>query len=97
MINILVKLSVKDFDALVKFEQQAAKIMKTHQGRILSAFETERNADGSGEEIHVLEFPHEKAFSEYLADDSLAELKNLRNMAVSATEVKLSVGLKFYT
>ena len=40
MIHILVKLEVRDFSALEVFERQAAMIMKNHNGRIVSAFET---------------------------------------------------------
>ena len=37
MIHILVRLIVKDFDALEKFEQKAAAIMKDYRGKIISA------------------------------------------------------------
>lgn len=96
MITILVRLEVKDFSALEEFESQAARIMQNYQGRISSAFETIRKPDGSGEEIHILEFPNEESFANYRADKSLAALSSLRNKAISNTEVKISVSIKSY-
>jgi len=71
--------------------------MHKYQGRILSAFETVRETDGSGEEIHVLEFPSESLFTDYRADKSLEDLANLRNQAISNTEVEISLKTKSYT
>ena len=96
MIYILVILEVKDFNAFELFEQQAAKIMEQYQGRIISAFETRRETDNSGEEIHVLEFPDEAAFSDYRSDSSLAKLADLRSQAILKTEVKISYCMKNY-
>lgn len=96
MINILVKLEVKDFCALEVFEKQASMIMGKYQGRIISAFETFRNSEGSGEEIHVLEFPNEEAFINYRSDNSLVNLASLRDQAISNTEVKISLCVKAY-
>ena len=96
MINILVRLDVKDFDILEKFEQQAVKIMADYQGRVLSAFETIHNADGSGQEIHLLAFPNEEAFSGYRNDSSLAKLTDLRDQAIANTEVEVSLSVKEY-
>jgi len=61
VINILVRLEVKDFGDFDEFEKQASMIMEKYKGRIISAFETGRNSDGLGQEIHVLEFPNEDA------------------------------------
>jgi len=97
MINILVRLEVKDFNSLEEFEPQAVAIMHKYQGRILSAFETVREPDGSGEEVHVLEFPSESLFTDYRADKSLEDLANLRNQAISNTEVEISLKTKSYT
>ena len=96
MINILVRLEVKDFDSFEEFEMKASMIMKKYHGNIISAFETIRNPDGTGEEIHVLEFPSEEYFINYRKDDSLANLSGLRNQAISNTEVKMSINVKAY-
>ena len=96
MINILVKLDVKDFDAFDRFEKQASLIMGKYDGRIISAFETERHSDGSGQEIHVLEFPSEEAFGEYRKDPVLADLAYLREQAISNTSVEVSLRIKEY-
>jgi len=96
VINNLVKLEVKDFSALEVFETQASKIMEKYQGRIVSAFETIRGFEGSGEEIHILEFPSEEAFSRYRSDESLANLAIQRDKAISSTDVKISLCVKTY-
>mgnify|MGYP000341273109 CR=1 FL=1 len=96
MIHILVKLEIKDFSALEVFEKQASVIMEKYQGRIVSAFETMRGSDGSGEEIHILEFPSEEAFSHYRSDNSLASLAGQRAQAISNTELTISLCVKKY-
>lgn len=96
MINILVTLTVKDFTLLAEFERQAVKVMKSHGGELLRAFESHRNDDGSGEEIHLLEFPSQQAFDAYRADPVLVEYAELRNKAISQTQVVVSSLLKEY-
>lgn len=96
MINIFVKLGVKDFELLKEFEGQASKIMKLYQGRIMCAFETMRQPDNTGEEIHVLEFPNETCFMNYKKDEVLAQLADLREQAISSTEVQVSLDVKIY-
>lgn len=96
MIQIYVKLGVKDFNCFEEFEQQAVSLMKKYQGKVITAFETVRHADGTGEEIHILEFPSESEFAEYRQDGDLAKLTALREQAVSATEVKVSLRTKSY-
>lgn len=96
MINVLVTIEVKDFDSLTSFECKANEIMGTHGGKIASAFETKRNEDNSGQEVHLLEFPNEKSFSEYRSDPRLAKLIDLRNQAISSINVATSLKLKTY-
>lgn len=64
--------------------------MHTRQGKFLTAFETLRNADESGEEIHVLQFASNEQFENYRQDSRLASLKELREQAISATEIQTS-------
>ena len=97
MINVLVKLSVRNFGVLEQFEQSASKIMAKYGGRILSAFETRRSDDGTGEEVHLLEFPDEQAFNNYRNDNSLLDLAGLRERAISNAEIKISISLKAYS
>jgi len=97
VINVLVSIEVKDFDALASFECKANNIMGAHGGKIASAFETKRNADGSGQEVHLLEFPDEKSFSEYRSDPRLEKLIDLRNQAIISISVTTSIKLKTYS
>ncbi|EAT13599.1 DUF1330 domain-containing protein [Bermanella marisrubri] len=96
MINILVRLEVKDFECLNEFESFALKIMERYQGRLLSAFEIEETMEGKREEIHILEFPDEAHFKKYREDGELANKSELRNKAISKTTVSISTKLKSY-
>jgi len=70
--------------------------MSTYHGRIISAFETVRYADGSGQEVHLLEFPNEDAFAEYRLDSQLLQQADLRDKAIDSVTVILSKVLKNY-
>jgi len=96
MIHLYAKLTVREFAAFEQFEYKANAIMAKYHGRILHAFELRREVDGSGEEIHILEFPNELAFDEYRADCDLVELANLRAKAIVATEVTALIKIKSY-
>jgi uncharacterized protein (DUF1330 family) len=96
MINVLVTLEVIDFDLLATFETKAVNIMHSHGGRLISAFETVRNENGSGQEVHVLEFPNEDTFIEYRRDSRLLEQAELRNKAIASAKVIISSALKNY-
>lgn len=97
MINILVTLEVKDFDSLAAFESKAVQVMQFHGGDIIRAFESQRNEDGSGQEIHLLEFPNIAAFDEYRSSSLLLEYTELRSKAIDSTVVVISSELKEYS
>lgn len=97
MLKIVAMLTVKNFEAFEAFEHQAASIMADYNGSIVSAFETVRNADSSGEEIHILEFACIDDFDRYKQDPRLEELSDLRERAISATHVKTVLSEKHYT
>jgi uncharacterized protein (DUF1330 family) len=96
MINILVTLEVKNFYSLTLFETIAAEVINSHGGNILNAFETIRNEDDSGQEVHLLEFPSNEAFAEYRADSRLLKHAYLRNKAIASTTIVISSMLKNY-
>ena len=97
MFRILVILQVRDFDQFEAFEHKAAAIMSDHEGIIALAFESRRNADGSGEEIHLLEFKSRQHFLDYRQDKRHSELGDLRLKSISNTEIKEQITEKFYT
>jgi uncharacterized protein (DUF1330 family) len=97
MINILVTLEVKSFKLLTAFETKAVQIMSVYGGRLISAFETVRNADDSGQEVHLLEFPSLTAFDEYRLNPQLLASAELRNEAIASTEVVISSEQKDYS
>jgi uncharacterized protein (DUF1330 family) len=97
MVNVLVTLEVKNFTRLSEFETKAVQFMRAHSGRIVKAFETKRNADNSGQEIHLLEFPSMDAFDAYRSDPVLLQYAALRNEAIESTSVIISGTNKEYS
>ena len=96
MLVVLVTLDVKDFELFDAFESRAVQIMRDHGGNLVKAFETERNEEGSGQEVHLIEFPSETAFNAYRKDPKFEVLSDIREQAISATRVVLSHTLKTY-
>ncbi len=96
MINVLVTIEVKDFNSLTAFETEAVKIMSSYNARMITAFETQRNDDGTGQEVHLLEFPDELSFSNYRSDRRFNTLTDLREKAINSIEVISSRVLKLY-
>jgi uncharacterized protein (DUF1330 family) len=95
MIYVLVELRVKSFKNFEKFEKKAIAIMSRYGGDLLMAFESQRDKD-SGEEIHLLSFPSNDKLNEYLNDDELHQLQELRQSAIESTIVKTSTKIKNY-
>ena len=96
MLRFLVTLQVTNFDALQRFESEAALIMADHGARIVEAMEIENNPDGSGIEVHLLEFPDQQAFIAYRDDVRFAALRELRASAISATGIQTVLKDKTY-
>ena len=72
------------------------RLWKNIKAAFWSAFETSREKDRSGTEIHILEFPSLQLFNEYRNDAHLASLCELRKKAISNTEIKISSRIKLY-
>jgi uncharacterized protein (DUF1330 family) len=97
MITLLVSLTISDFGLFEEFETEAAAIMADYGGEIVQAVELEHHADNSGEELHLVTFPDQHAFSSYRADRRLKALATLRERAISATSVRTVLRNKTYT
>ncbi len=97
MYRVLAILQVRDFVALDEFERAAAVIMSDFGGEIVCGFETLRNSDGSGEEVHLLEFADEESFSNYRNDDRHHSLRPLREKAIAATDIRIQLKAKSYS
>ena len=96
MYRLIATIEVIAFDLFEQFEAQAASIMADYGGSIESAYETKRNTNDSGEEVHVVVFASEEDFKAYTQDERLAQLSELRAKAISATDVKRVVTTKAY-
>ena len=97
MVKIFAILQVRDFPAFEAFERKASKIMADYNGKIVSAFETVRHADGAGEEVHVVEFQCEEDFTRYKSDPRFQTLADLRAKAISGVELKVALAEKSYS
>jgi uncharacterized protein (DUF1330 family) len=91
-----VTLTVRDFKALTRFETEAAIVMKDHGGEITHAYETKRHADGSGTEVHIVEFKSETQFNNYRQDTRLTDLTELRLAAIENTDIQVITQIKNY-
>lgn len=96
MIQLCAIIEVRSFSALERFEMEVKTIMLEHGRRVISAFETRRELNGSGEEVHFLEFESNEGFESYKSDPRMIELSELRKLAISKIEVKKSERLKSY-
>lgn len=96
MYRVLVILKIVNFDALNEFESKASAVMARYSGTIAGAYETVRNADGTGEEFHLLEFADEASFYSYRKDPWHQDNSKLRESAISSTEIFPDVLPKTY-
>jgi len=97
MIHVLVTMEVKDFTQLAAFESKAVQVMHYHGGVMVRAFEVKRYDDGTGQEVHLLEFPSLEAFDEYRSNPLLLEYAELRCKAIDSTVVVISSVSKDYS
>jgi uncharacterized protein (DUF1330 family) len=77
---------VSDFEA---YERQAVRLLKKHGGRIERAVRVKKQSDNRDEpfEIHLVSFPNEKKFADYLADSEVRRSTGLRDKIIRRTEV----------
>lgn len=90
MITIVALLTIRDEEAFELFETEAAEIMKSHGGRIDSAFRPNKTESSAVDEVHVLKFPDLDAFERYKTDEKLQSLSALRESAINQTAVYIS-------
>lgn len=98
MINIVAILEVKDWEAFGEFEARAIPIMRSHGGKLLSAFESETSGatDAENIEVHYLQFPTLDSFHAYRNDPALNALSELRSKAIASTNLYVSRKEKSY-
>lgn len=74
--------------AFREYEGHAAAIMAEYGGRIeRTVFIPAEHLDADDREVHVLTFPNVAAFVDYRNDERLMALADLRNNAITATEI----------
>jgi len=95
MISVVAILEVNDAAAFEEFESQAIAILKSHGGKLVSAFEVEQSEVGVTE-VHCLEFPDAETFENYRNDSKLLALGELRAKAIHSTQIYVSSKHKKY-
>jgi hypothetical protein len=94
--KLMVTLDVLNFEALEQFEQEAAKVMNDYNGAIRQAYEIERRQDGTGVEVHIVEFSSNDDFERYKLDPRHEELLALKQKGCSRTDVSVILAEKNY-
>lgn len=87
--------NVSGFEA---YERRAARLMEKHGGEIECAVRVRKQSDKSDEpfEIHVVSFPNEKKFADYLADSETRKLAELRDGIIARTEIVAGCDTNIY-
>jgi hypothetical protein len=70
-----------------RFENEAARIMRRHGGRIERRIALSERGAGGPDELHLVTFPDRGSFERYRADEELRALSPLRARAVRETLV----------
>lgn len=99
MFQVLVLLShdSASVDSFRKFELKALAIVRSHGGRLISAFAPDKAGDENApDEIHLLEFPSQKAFEAYRVDERTIAMAEERAAIISATRVYTSAEIISY-
>jgi len=78
-------------EALRAYERRVMPILRAHGATLRSAFAPrERDAETVPDEVHLLEFPSESAFSAYREDPRHLDLAEDRRRAIAKTTLLLS-------
>lgn len=89
MLALHVQLTVRTSKALAYRDYEAAcvRIMSAHGGRLLAAFRPEGPAGDTFTEVHILSFPTEAAFQNYLSDPERLSLAPLQEECILQASV----------
>jgi uncharacterized protein (DUF1330 family) len=80
------------------YESSVVPVMRDHGGRLLSAFRPRNQGDSDCPgEIHLIEFPSDRAFEAYRSDPRVSALSGVRQRAISRTTVFVSEELVAYS
>lgn len=92
MIQIIALLfaSDKGIEGLREFESRAIKILREHQGELISASFNDIKGVSEPDEIHVIQFPSLEHFENYKQDTRLIALASLKNEMIKSMQVFLT-------
>jgi uncharacterized protein (DUF1330 family) len=73
-------------DELVAYEDRVLPLVAEHGGRVRERARSD-GTDDAPLEVHIIEFPSERALDDYLADERRAALAAERDRAIARTQV----------
>lgn len=72
--------------ALIAYEDEVLPMIPVHGGTVLQRARSD-GADGAPLEVHLIQFPFQKALDSYMADPRRAALADAREKAIARTEI----------
>lgn len=96
MIYLIANIQVKDFERFEIFERLISTYLADVGAMIVTALEIEKNEDGTGEEVHILQFPDLNAFETYKRVTSTDEVRGLGEEAIESLSLKRARARKTY-
>lgn len=87
--------NVSDFE---DYERRAARLLARHGSKIERAVRIKKQSESGDEpfEIHIVSFPNEEKFADYLADSETRKLAETRDRIIARTEIISGCDVKNY-
>ena len=88
-----------DVSAFEAYERRAARLLEKYSGRIERIVRVRKQTveKDAPFEIHIVSFPNENKFADYLADSERGELADLRDRIIARTEIVFGFDVNYYT
>jgi uncharacterized protein (DUF1330 family) len=98
MIHVLAMITAGEegVEGLRSYEARVLPIVRSHGGRLLSAFVPRGDGLNRPDEIHLLEFPSDESFASYRTDPRVQALSVQRARAIASTVVYVSAEIIDY-
>ncbi len=92
MIQVIALLyaSTDGIKGLREFESKVIPILREHGGQLISASTNIDRLIDDPDEIHVIQFPNDKAFETYKNDQRVIKLRSLKDTMIRKMEVHLT-------
>ncbi len=87
-----------DVSAFEAYERRAVQLLEKYGGRIERVVRVRKQTDEKDApfEIHVVSFPNENKFADYLADSERGKLADLRDRIIARTETVSGFDVSYF-